>query len=187
MAEATSLRGHFLIAMPSFSDPNFAQTVTLICEHTPAGAMGIVVNQPLELNLGEVFRNMAIICDDPAINEQPVYLGGPVQKERGFVLHRPTGNWEASAEVTNNLCITTSREILVSMSRGEVPGPQFVALGYAGWGPSQLEKEIMDNAWLCGPADEKILFETPWHERWQAAAKLLGIDLTLLSTDIGHA
>ncbi|NIP71714.1 MAG: YqgE/AlgH family protein [Gammaproteobacteria bacterium] len=187
MAVSTSLTNHFLIAMPQLADPNFFHTVTYICEHNRDGAMGIVINRPLELTLGEVLDHMGIDAEHRDAIGQTVYMGGPVQQERGFVLHRPASHWDATLAIADDIGVTTSRDILSAIARGEGPNNALVALGYAGWGAGQLEGEIAENAWLSGPADEHILFETPDEQRWEAAAALLGVDLNLLSGDAGHA
>lgn len=185
MESRENLANHFLIAMPSLADPNFSRTVTYICEHGEDGAMGLVVNRPLELSLDELLRQVELGGGaDPA---RPVYQGGPVQTERGFVLHRPPGEWEASLRLSAELGLTMSRDILEAIGKGRGPTDYLVALGYAGWGAGQLEEELARNAWLSGPADPAVLFDTPVERRWEAAAARLGVDLTLLSTDIGHA
>ncbi|CAK0778762.1 DUF179 domain-containing protein YqgE [Gammaproteobacteria bacterium] len=188
MADFTSsLTNHFLIAMPMLADPNFFHTVTYVCEHSREGAMGIVVNRPLSITVGEVLEQMGIgIEGGEAVRRQPVFLGGPVQRERGFVIHQPIGNWEASLAVTDTIGITTSRDILMAMANGTGPRRSLVALGYAGWGGGQIEREIAGNAWLSGPADQRILFETPVDRRWHNAAMILGVDLNLLSGEVGH-
>lgn len=184
----SSLKNQFLIAMPGLEDPNFSRTVTYVCDHDERGAMGIVVNRPSELHLSDVLEHMGIENHDPWAADQIVFLGGPVQEERGFVLHMPReGGWKSSIAVTDDIGITTSRDILEAMARGEGPHRSLVALGYAGWGAGQLEDEIRQNTWLSGPAEPEILFNTPPAKRWDAAARLLGVDLSLLSTDAGHA
>jgi putative transcriptional regulator len=187
MDEANSLSNHFLIAMPTLDDPNFHHTTTYICEHNDDGALGVVINRPLEIQLGEILVHMDITTDIEAIRNQTVYMGGPVQSDRGFVLHEPVGNWEATLQVTDTIGITSSRDILDDIAKGEGPEHAIITLGYAGWGAGQLEQELADNTWLSGPASSKIVFETPSEERWLAAAALLGIDLNLLSSDAGHA
>jgi putative transcriptional regulator len=187
MAETMSLTNQFLIAMPTLQDPNFMRSVTYICEHNENGCMGIIINRPLDITLGEVLRQLDIPVDDPDISRQAVYLGGPVQNERGFVIHRPHGNWEAMLEVTSEIGITSSRDILEAIAEGKGPEMNLVALGYAGWGAGQLEGEIGQNAWLSAPADNSIIFETPFAERWEAAVALAGVDLNKLSSEIGHA
>lgn len=187
MEKHSDLTNHFLIAMPTLADPNFAQAVAYICEHNADGALGIVINRPSDLRLAELFSHMGFSEVANTIGERPVYVGGPVQRERGFVLHAPHGNWDSSLQVSEDVTITTSRDILEALAHGEGPQQFLVALGYAGWGSGQLEREMAQNAWLSGPPDPTIIFELNGHERWQAAARLLGVDLTLLSSDTGHA
>jgi putative transcriptional regulator len=185
------LTNQLLVAMPSLADPNFAQTVTLICEHTDKGALGIVINRPLTMALGEVFEQLALNPTQPALRDQPVLRGGPVQQDRGFVLHPPApaglDPWDQTLKVSPTLHVTTSRDILGSMARGEGPVQAVVALGYAGWDAGQLEEEIRSNAWLNVPVDDSIIFATPFEQRWHAAARLLGIDFGRLSNQAGHA
>lgn len=187
MMETASLKNQLLIAMPSLEDPNFSRTVTYICEHGEHGAMGIVLNRPTDLRLTDVLRHMEIEGGLGAAGEQIVYLGGPVEEERGFVLHTHTDPWDSTLAIDDSISITTSRDILEAMARGEGPASTLVALGYAGWGAGQLERELQDNAWLSGPAENAILFELPAEERWEAAARLLGVDVHLLSSEAGHA
>ena len=187
MDEISSLSNHFLIAMPTLDDPNFHHTTTYICEHNEDGALGVVINRPLEIQLGEILRHMDMTTDIEAVETQTVYMGGPVQSDRGFVLHEPLGDWEATLKVTDTIGITSSRDILADIARGEGPEHAIITLGYAGWGAGQLEQELAENTWLSGPASSKIVFQTPSSERWLAAAALLGIDLNLMSSDTGHA
>ncbi len=184
----SSLKNQFLIAMPGLEDPHFSRTVTYICDHGEHGAMGIVVNRPSDLHLADVLDHMGIDNHNPWANDQIVYLGGPVQEERGFVLHRPReGGWKSSIPVTDDIGITTSRDILEAMAEGKGPTQAVVALGYAGWSAGQLEAEMQQNAWLSGPAEVGVLFDLPPEQRWAAAARLLGVDMSLMSTDAGHA
>ena len=187
MIETDSLKNQLLIAMPALQDPNFSRTVTYICEHGEQGAMGIVLNRPTDMRLADVLRHMKIEGGFGEAGEQIVYLGGPVEEERGFVLHTHAGAWDSTLEVNDAISITTSRDILEAMARGDGPTHTLVALGYAGWGAGQLERELQDNAWLSGPADQSILFELPPEQRWEAAARLLGVDVNLLSSEAGHA
>ena len=187
MGITNSLSNHFLIAMPALDDPNFHHTTTFICEHDEDGALGVVINRPLNMRLAEILKYMDIDPGSEEISATPVYMGGPVQSDRGFVLHEPTGDWEATLKVTDTIGITSSRDILQAIAAGEGPERAIVTLGYAGWGAGQLEQELADNTWLSGPASSKIVFDTPSEQRWEAAAALLGIDLNLLSSDAGHA
>lgn len=186
MADTEFLINHFLIAMPGLADPNFFHTVTYICEHDADGAMGIVINRPLDLTLSEILVHMEITAT-PETATLPVFQGGPVQTERGFVVHAPLGNWDATLQVSDEIGVTASQDVLASIASGQGPRRALIALGYAGWGAGQLEQEMADNVWLSGPATPEVLFDTPVEKRWEAAAGLLGVDLTLLSSDTGHA
>jgi len=187
MTETESLSNHFLIAMPALEDPNFHHTTTYICEHDADGALGVVINRPLDIQLGEILLHMDIRTDDIEIASQPVYMGGPVQNDRGFVLHEPIGDWEATLKVTDDIGITSSRDILAAIAAGEGPENAIITLGYAGWGAGQLEQELAANTWLSGPADRNIVFNTPSERRWLEAAALIGVDLHLISSETGHA
>jgi len=187
MRKTTYLKNHFLIAMPTLMDPNFFHTVTYICEHNRQGAMGIVINQPVELTLAEVVEHLGFAPNDGVHLQQSVYRGGPVETERGFVLHKPIGHWESTLSVTKNIGLSTSNDIVEALARGEGPAKCLVALGYAGWGAGQLEQELTENSWLSAPADERVLFETEADKRWEAAAALMGVDIKQLTGAIGHA
>lgn len=180
------LRDHFLIAMPSLQDGYFDRSVTYICEHGEEGTMGLVINQPIDLTLQQVLRQLDI---DPVAGaaDQRVFRGGPVQPEHGFVLHSRESQWHGTRKLPNGLGLTTSRDILESMALNRGPAQSLVTLGYAGWGPGQLEAEIAENAWLVGPSSRSILFSLPPDERWNAAAQLMGIDMNLISQAAGHA
>ncbi len=181
------LTNQFLVAMPGLEDPNFRETVTFICEHSAQGALGIIVNRPMNVVLEDVLKQLALKASDSDTGASPVFLGGPVQTDRGFVIHEPHGEWEATLKVTDSLGVTTSRDVLEALAAGGGPRRCFVALGYAGWTAGQLEEEMKSNSWLSVPADPRIIFDTPSELRWQAAAQLLGVDMTLLSGDAGHA
>src|ERR1700685_4298190 len=144
---ANSLANQLLIAMPSLSDGHFAQTVSLICEHSDRGALGIVLNKPLGMKLGDVMAQMKLETSDIRISERAVLRGGPVHTDRGFVLHRPGGAWDSTHKISSNVQVTTSRDVLAAIARGEGPHGAFVALGYAGWGAGQLAREVLDHAW----------------------------------------
>jgi putative transcriptional regulator len=187
MTFSTSLTNHFLIAMPGLQDPNFSRTVTYVCEHTEQGAMGIVINRPMEIRLGEMLGQLDIESRDQGVLDTLVFLGGPVQPERGFVLHSGGEGFDSTLTITPEISVTTSRDVLEAIAEGRGPDHRLVALGYAGWGGGQLEQEMSANAWLSGPADEEIIFKLSPSARWQAAAHLLGVDLNLLSGEAGHA
>jgi putative transcriptional regulator len=184
---ATFLTNQFLIAMPGMDDPNFAQTVTMVCEHSPSGALGIVINKPLTMTLAEVFAQLGLDASKSSVAQDPVLHGGPVQTDRGFVLHSPGQEWESTLPVSERIHLTTSRDILDALADGRGPEKAIVALGYAGWDAGQLEEEMARNAWLTVPVDERLLFEVPIEDRWEEAAALLGVDMMTLSSDAGHA
>ena len=187
MQHAASLADHFLIAMPSLADPHFARGVTLICQHDEFGAMGLVLNHRSEYNLDEVLRQMEIVHESPELGRQPVLVGGPVQPDRGFVLHDDPRDFGATLRFGDGMAVSTSREILQEMARGEGPPRTLVTLGYAGWTAGQLEAELAQNAWLTVPCDKAICFDTPLEQRWEAAARSIGVDISRLSDLVGHA
>ena len=187
MSPTTSLAEQFLIAMPGMQDPHFARTLSLICQHDAQGAMGLVLNRPSEYGLGELFDQLDLACDNRALRALPVLSGGPVQAERGFILHTGGRSWDSSMALSNGLTVTTSRDILQAMAAGDGPDRFQVLLGYSGWSAGQLEAEIAENAWLNAPVDQEIIFNTPIEGRWQAAAQLLGVDLSLISGQAGRA
>jgi putative transcriptional regulator len=187
MNDLSCLTGQFLIAMPSMMDPNFHQTVTYICEHNDRGALGIVVNRPMDMELGDVFSQLEMEGTGENLAHLPVLRGGPVQMERGFVLHESPDNWDSTVEVEPSIYVTTSQDILSAMAAGKGPERAVVALGYAGWGAGQLEDEISANAWLSVPAVADIIFDTPFADRWRQSAGLLGVDVATLSGAAGHA
>ena len=184
--ETVSLANHFLIAMPGMADPSFARTVTYHCQHNEEGALGIIINRPSELTLQDIMSQMNIEFHDDSLGRMPVYFGGPVQPERGFILHEPGGVWDSTLKVAERLWLTTSRDILEAISHGEGPRKILIALGYAGWGRGQLEQEIAQNAWLNAEAEQSIIFTRPAASRWKAAAELMGVDISLLTTQAGH-
>jgi putative transcriptional regulator len=176
-----------LIAMPAMADPRFAETLTYIIKHDEDGAVGLVINKPLDLPLAQLLTEIRLppLGGTPA--ESPVLFGGPVQPQMGFVLHREAGPWSSCTPVDDDICITSSRDILDAISQGKGPHDFIVALGYAGWSPGQLEEEMANNSWLTCDADYELLFGLPYEQRWQAAASRLGVDLRLLSDQVGHA
>ena len=186
--QTINLTSHFLIAMPAMTDPNFARTLTFVCEHNERGALGIVVNRPIEVNLDTLFRQVEIPLGRSPLALQPVYYGGPVQLEHGFVLHRPVGEWKSTLPVgEGEVGLTTSRDILEAMAAGSGPREQIVALGYAGWAPGQLEQEIADNGWLTVEANLDVIFGIPPEARYEAAMLALGVTHANLSEEVGHA
>ena len=187
MEKAASLTSHFIIAMPLMKDPNFEHTVTYICQHNEEGALGIVINRTIELTVGEVLDQMQIAPGESGKSNQPVHYGGPVQTERGFILHEGIGNWDSTLQVSADTALTTSKDILEAMATNSGPERALLALGYAGWGAGQIERELIENAWLSWPADNELIFSTPVSQRWSRAVELLGVDLNSLSPYAGHA
>jgi len=191
IVETSSLANHFLIAMPAMTDPNFSRTLTYVCEHNAEGALGIIVNRPLDINLGTLFERVSMPLtpgeSQAKYNDLPVFFGGPVQTDRGFVLHRPAGDWQSTLNVTEEIGLTSSRDILQAMSDDGEPSEILVSLGYSGWAAGQLEWELSQNAWLTVAADPEIIFGLPPEERLPAAMQLLGIDFANLSEVAGHA
>ena len=184
---AANFTHHFLIAMPAMADQNFSHTLTYVCEHNEDGALGIVINRPTEMTLSSLFEQIDVPLADKALRRIAVHFGGPVQVDRGFVLHRPLGNWLSTLAVDDEVGLTTSKDVLEAVARGEGPKDVFVSLGYAGWSAGQLEQEIAQNAWLTVAADPDVLFDTPVEARLPAAMRLLGIDFSRLSDAVGHA
>ena len=185
--ESSPLANHLLVALPALHDPHFARSVTLVCQHDGDGAMGVMVNRASEYTLGEVLQQMGISSDSEALQSQIVLAGGPVHPERGFVLHDGEREWDSTLTVGDGLFLTTSRDVLEALARGEGPALAVVALGCAGWGAGQLEQELVDDSWLMVPAGRELLFELPLEERWQAAAGSIGVDLVNYASHCGHA
>ncbi len=184
---SVDLTRHFLIAMPAMVDPHFARTLTLVCEHNENGALGIVVNRPTDMNLQGLLEQVKIAPDRDSFKGVPVHFGGPVQVDRGFVLHSPVGAWQSTLTIGGSIGLTTSKDILEAVARGNGPEQILVTLGYAGWAPGQLEHELAQNAWLTVAARNDILFDLPAEERLPAAMQLLGVDYANLSDVAGHA
>jgi putative transcriptional regulator len=185
--EATNFTNHFLIAMPGMADPHFSQSLTYICEHSERGAIGLVVNKPIDITLAHLFEQVNIDLDDTALSHDAVRFGGPVKVECGFVLHQPLGDWNSTLKVSDDIGMTTSRDVLEAMAKGEGPQRVLVTLGYAGWSAGQLEDEIMRNGWLTVKADTKLLFDLPDEEKLFAAMQKLGVHPAMLSDAVGHA
>lgn len=185
--QKVNLTQHFLIAMPTMVDPHFARTLTFICEHNEQGALGVVVNRPIDMTLETLLGQISIPLDSDAFKSVPVHFGGPVQVDRGFVLHTPIGEWQSTLAVGSDIGLTTSKDILQAVARGEGPHQILVTLGYAGWAPGQLEHELSQNAWLTVQAKREVIFDLPSEERLPAAMSLLGVDYASLSEQAGHA
>ncbi|OAI53429.1 hypothetical protein AYO46_03365 [Betaproteobacteria bacterium SCGC AG-212-J23] len=173
--------------MPSMADPYFSKTLTYICEHNDQGALGLVVNRPIDMTLKALFERLSMQMPDRKSADAPIYFGGPVQTDRGFVLHAPAGDWQSTLRVRDLIGLTTSKDILEAVGRGEGPERMLVTLGYAGWSPGQIEHELSQNAWLTVEARDGIIFDTPSEERLPAAMELLGVDYARLQDSAGHA
>ena len=184
---SVDLTHHFLIAMPSMADPHFVKSLTYVCEHTDQGALGIVVNKPIEMTLSKLFEQINIPLASEDLRATAVHYGGPVQIDRGFVLHRPVGAWHSTLAINDELGLTTSKDVLEAVGRGDGPEKVLVTLGYAGWTAGQLEQELGQNAWLTVKAEPDVMFDLPAADRLPAAMRLLGIDFSMLSEDVGHA
>ena len=183
-----SLHNTMLISMPQLEDGPFHRSLIYICEHNAQGAMGLIINHETKVAFADILPQLNIAEDQATNLEQPIFTGGPVKPEHGFVLHTPLPDkqWQSSIQVATNLCLTTSIDVIDDIAHDTGPEHSLIALGYAGWGPGQLEHEIANNAWLCCPFDADIMFSTPAHKRFVAAARLLGIDINLISTQVGH-
>jgi putative transcriptional regulator len=185
--DSTDLTGYLLIALPTLQDPNFEHSVVYVCSHSEEGAMGVVLNKPSTVTLGQVFEQMEIVPEDHNAEEESVFVGGPVQEEQGFVLHTGEQLWDQSMVINGYSALTSSRDILEAIAAGQGPRHYQLLLGYAGWGAGQLESELQQDAWLPAPANHRLLFETPFTDLREAAAQALGIDMSLLIQHSGHA
>jgi putative transcriptional regulator len=186
-----NLTNHFLVAMPGMKDPYFQNSVIYVCEHNDEGAMGLMINAPIDITIGKMLEKVAVQPVHPQLHidslEKPVLSGGPVSEDRGFILHNPKDHYESSIQMTDQISVTTSRDILSVLGTEAEPNSYLVALGYAGWEAGQLESELSENSWLTVEADPDVMFDTPINERWQKAVQMLGIDAVQLSSEIGHA
>jgi putative transcriptional regulator len=182
-----NLSNHFLIAMPSMLDPIFGGTVVYLCEHNERGALGMVINKPTDITMSDLFSRLDLQPEIAPFAEKPVMFGGPVQDDRGFVLHSPLGEFSSMLKVTDDIAFTTSRDVLEAVASGQGPQRLLVSIGYSGWGAGQLEEEIGRNGWLTVAADPAVIFDLPVNERYTAALKLLGVNPAMLSSGVGHA
>jgi putative transcriptional regulator len=188
-APALNLANHFLIAMPSMQDPIFGGTVVYVCEHNENGVLGVVINKPTDMTMQTLFERIDLKVEDglEGHDDEPIMFGGPVQDDRGFVLHTPGQRYSSSLTVTKDVAFTTSIDVLEAVAAGDGPSQMLVSIGYSGWSPGQLEDEISRNGWLTVGADPDILFKLPIEERYTAAMRLLGIDPLMLTSEAGHA
>jgi putative transcriptional regulator len=189
--EIMNLTNHFLVAMPGMADPFFYRAVIYICEHNEDGAMGLIINAPIDITVAGMLKQVEVESIHPKIYKEhlnmPVLNGGPVSEDRGFILHEPKDEYHSSIQMTDKLMVTTSKDILGVLGTEAEPKNYIVALGYSGWTAGQLEKELAENAWLTVKADPEVMFNTPVHQRWNKAVEMLGIDPAQLSTESGHA
>ncbi|MEY8194529.1 MAG: YqgE/AlgH family protein [Cycloclasticus sp.] len=186
MTKKNYLNNNFIIAMPGMDGSDFSKSVTYLCQHDEEGALGLVINKPHSMTMGDIFKQLNVTPTTPEIANIPLFLGGPVQQERGFVLHSPAGNWESSIVINEQMALTTSKDILEAIAHDEGPEQWIVALGYAGWAAGQLEQEIQRNSWLHGVADADIIFEEAVPLRWELAGHRIGVDISLMSSESGH-
>ncbi|WGW00696.1 YqgE/AlgH family protein [Vibrio sp. YMD68] len=186
-----NLTNHFLVAMPGMEDPYFKDRVIYLCEHNQDGAMGLVINAPIDITVGNMLKKVDVESTQPQLRtdslDKPVLNGGPVSEDRGFILHQPKDEYESSIQMTDQISVTTSKDILAVLGTEAEPGSYVIALGYSGWEAGQLETELAENTWLTIEADPDVIFNTPIHERWRKAVQMLGIDAAQLSTQAGHA
>ncbi|UCE31351.1 MAG: YqgE/AlgH family protein [Burkholderiales bacterium] len=184
---SVDLTNHFLVAMPAMADPNFAGAVVYIAEHSEKGALGLVINRAMDFDLDTLFERIDLKLEIGPLRDRPVLFGGPVQTDRGFVLHSPVGHWNSSVVVSDDVALTSSKDVLEAVAHGDGPERLLVTLGYSGWGPGQLEEELAQNAWLTVPASSDLIFEAPLEERLPGAFRLLGVDPAFLASSAGHA
>ena len=190
---STSLQSQFLLSMPQLLDPNFRGTLSYICEHDEFGAMAITINRPSEIMLYELFEQLEIPVTAKNLQaknqsaEQVIYIGGPVQQDRGFILHTDKRPWQSTLEINERMRLTTSKDILEAIAKGDGPENYIITLGYAGWSEGQLEEELLANAWLNCPSDDDILFHTKSKDKLNKTMEKLGINSSQLNGQIGHA
>ena len=184
-----NLTNNFIIAMPGLADPLFEKSVSFICQHNDYGAMGLTINHPTDISFVELLAQLNIPIEDKSISSTPVYLGGPVATSHGFILHANSNDktWDQTLHINEQLSLSSSKDILTAIAKGEGPEDYLIILGYAGWVKGQIEKEIQENSWLNVIADNEIIFHTPSAKRWEKAASRMGVDINLISSDVGHA
>ncbi|MDI9817861.1 MULTISPECIES: YqgE/AlgH family protein [unclassified Legionella] len=188
MAINSSLANHLLIAMPSLVDPNFERSVIYICEHHVQGTVGLIINRPMQYPLSMIFEQMQIEPARHEQNQKPLLFGGPIQPERGFVIHRPVeSGWRSSLALREEVAVTTSSDIIHAIAADKGPKDVLITLGYSGWGEHQLEQEVLDNSWLVCPFNAEILYEVPFAERWEYAGSIIGVKMNQLTSVVGHA
>jgi putative transcriptional regulator len=187
MTIETSLANHLLIAMPLLTESNFERSVIYVCEHHPQGTVGLIINRPTEYQLSMVFDQLHILPMQSNQSQRPLLFGGPIQPERGFVIHRPSGGWRSSLSLQHDVTVTTSNDIIRAIAAGKGPNDVLITLGYAGWTENQLEQEVQDNFWLVCPYKPEILYDVPFTQRWEYAGSMIGVKMLQLTSVVGHA
>lgn len=187
MSLGISLANQLLIAMPSLKDPNFEKSVIYVCEHKIEGTVGLIINRPMQFPLRLVFDQLNIEPLHVESNQIPLLFGGPIQPERGFVIHRPFGEWRSSLALRDGVTVTTSNDIIRAIAEDHGPKDMLVALGYVGWGADQLDKEVIDSTWLVCPCKEELLYEVPFEQRWDYAGSTIGVKMNEITSSVGHA
>ena len=179
---SSDIRHQLLVALPGMTDPRFYHSVVYLCDYSEQGAMGLIVNKPMQLSIADVLHHLEIDVEEPRLDDQPVLMGGPVAEEQGFIVH-----FDTLATSEEQIVISSAKQDLINIAEGKGPKNMLICLGYCGWGQGQLEMELKGNSWLIAPADPELLFNTEFDKRWQAAANLIGVDLSRLAGDVGHA
>lgn len=187
MSNISSLSNMLLIAMPSMNDPNFRHTVIYVCEHQPEGAVGLIINRPMQFPISMIFEQLQIQPNRDQISTRPLLFGGPLQPERGFVIHKQLGAWQSSLNLREDVTVTTSNDIIRAIALDEGPTDLLVTLGFTGWSPNQLEEEVKNDAWILCPFKAELLYEVPFEHRWLYAGSLIGVDMNQLTSQSGHA
>ena len=183
----SSLANQMLVAMPTLDDPRFVHAVVYLCEHHVQGSVGLIINRPMDFPFGFVLEQLEITPNQDDINHRPLLYGGPVQPDRGFVLHRPFGSWKSSLALKEDVTVTTSNDIIKAIAYNEGPRDALVTLGYAHWAENQLEQELMNNDWLVCPASPELLYDVPFEKRWLEAGESIGVDMNRLTSGFGNA
>lgn len=184
-----NLTNNFIIAMPGLSDPIFEKSVSYICQHTSQGAMGLTINHPININFSHFLSKMDIKLEDDTLASTPIYLGGPIETQHGFILHSNDSDFydeSQTLKINEQISLSSSKELLSAIAQGKGPSQFLITLGYAGWIKDQLENEVLHNSWLNVISNNDIIFSTPANKRWEKAALMLGIDINLISAEVGH-
>jgi len=179
-----NLENQLLVAMPKLHDPNFFQSVVYLCEHNANGAIGIIINIPLQIKFNDVLQHLKITVEKASEQDIPILMGGPVGKDQGFIIYTDAAEFAVNEKI--KIGVSSSKKMLLELSNGDGPKHALIALGFASWGGGQLEQELANNYWIIAPADPRLIFSTPFEQRWRKAAALVGVDFHRLSWDVGH-